>query len=237
MSAFVTPSLLMAIRCTYWTNGTQSWEEWVGRGGGNKQLPEAPKRLFIQVWGVLFAMRRRYSSAQMRLAAVLRQFCSGEVLGGEGWAGMCFGVHQAWCLCNEGLDMLRQCQVIYWIWSSYYRKTSLKNKCLIQNITVCLFITLYWCTMSIQPLNFHWTCIGKFHDTTVTTQSLWMTPWVSIPPNTNARFTVLVASSSHTFHGSKHMEWSRRLGGLSPSNFTSVHLHCSLKKTKTVYDH
>lgn len=117
----------MAIRCTYWTNGTQSWEEWVGRGGDNKQLPEAPKRLFIQVWGVLFAMRRRYSSAQMRLAAVLRQFCNGEVLGGWGRdMGMCFGVHQAWCLGNEGLDMLRQCQVIYWIWSSYYRKTSLK---------------------------------------------------------------------------------------------------------------
>lgn len=81
-----------------------------------------------------------FISPDMRLAAVLRQFCSGGGdlgFGREG--GMCSGVHRAWCLGYQGLIMLRQCQVIYWIWSSYYGKTSLKINVWYKILSASLF--------------------------------------------------------------------------------------------------
>lgn len=96
-------------------------------------------------------------------------------------------------------------------------------------------------TMQVLDKYFISNLVNEYHVTTVTIQSLWITPLVSIPPNTKARFTVseavgLLACSSppfpspHTFQGNKHMEWSRRLGGISPSNFMRTHLHFSANR-------
>lgn len=63
----------------------------MGWGGSNKQLPEARKTFHSGVRCSLRDEAEVFISPDMRLAAVLRQFCSGEGFG-EGW-GMCFGVH------------------------------------------------------------------------------------------------------------------------------------------------
>lgn len=59
----------------------------MGWGGSNKQLPEAQKTFRSGVRCSLRNEAEVFISPDMRLTAVLRQFCSGE-----GW-GMCFGVH------------------------------------------------------------------------------------------------------------------------------------------------
>jgi hypothetical protein len=75
------------------------------------------------------------------------------------------------------------------------------------------------------------------HVNMVTTQSLWMTPVVSIPPNIKARcwFSLLPwsASSVVAVHGTTHMEWSNRFGGRSPVNFISTHRLLSTERNVT----
>lgn len=126
--------------------------------------------------------------------------------------------------------------------------TTLKhlNICHVNGFSICFAIFMPMSALkphrdlntlcNCKSLNIHWN-LKEHHVITVTTQSLWMTPWVSIPPNTNAKWIVFVAtwlltssSSSHTVQGNKHMEWSRRLGGISPSNFKRTHLRLTASR-------